>query len=264
MTARDGLRSRLAALGLDWIVPDWDTPDEVVALSTTRTGGSAGSFDPGPARADDGARPAAVRVDRALLASLLPSPPVYLRQVHGARVVEIGTRNRAEALDSPPEADAAVVRDAGVAIAVRAADCMPVLFADRRGTVVAGAHAGWRGLAAGVLEATVQAMDVDPGDLCAWIGPAIGPRAFEVGRDVLDACTAQVRGDEACFEPLREGKWLADLAGLARRRLARAGVPRVTGGRWCTVEDADRFHSWRREKSDGRMASAIGRAAPPL
>jgi len=257
MNARDALRARVAAADLDWIVPQWDAPEGVVALSTTRRGGSRGAFDPGPSRASDAADPAAVAADRAHLASFLPAAPVYLHQVHGARVVEIDVANRTSAIQAPPEADAAVVRDAGIAIAVRAAACLPVLFADRGGTVVAAAHAGWRGLAAGVLGATVAAMRVPPGDLVAWIGPAIGPRAFEVGRDVFDAFTVRERSDAACFAPHRDGKWLADLPALARRALARLGVDRVAGGDWCTVEDPARFFSWRRDRSAGRMATAI-------
>jgi len=232
-SARDRLHARLHAEGLDWLVPDWGAPATVVAVSTTRSG-----------------REGAV-------ASFLPSPPVYLRQVHGTRVVEIDGTSRADALAEPPAADAAIVREPGIAVAVRSADCLPVLFADRRGTVVAAAHAGWRGLAAGVLEATVNAMGVATHDVVAWIGPAIGPRRFEVGRDVYDAYVGADAGDAACFVPHRDGKWHADLPGLARRRLARAGVQGVAGGTWCTVEDAARFHSWRRDRGTGRMATAI-------
>ena len=151
---------------MTWIVPDWKAPAHVVAISTTR---------------------AAERDERADLARIFGGDPVQLRQVHGTRVVAIDAANRQAALVQPPEADAAVTRTTGLAIAVRAADCLPVLFADRAGSVVAAAHAGWRGLAAGVLEATVRAMHVAPRDLVAWIGPAIGPRLFEVCRDVYDA-----------------------------------------------------------------------------
>lgn len=257
MMASQALRARLAAEGLDWIVPHWDAPDRVVAVSTTKRGGAAGEFDPGPSRVAEAANPRAVAADRARLASFLPSAPVWLHQVHGPRVVDVDAANRAALTDSPPDADAAVTRLPGIAIAVRAADCLPVLFADRGGTVVAAAHAGWRGLAAGVLGATVAAMRVPPGDLVAWIGPAIGPRAFEVGRDVFDAFTVRERSDAACFAPHRDGKWLADLPALARRALARLGVDRVAGGDWCTVEDPARFFSWRRDRSAGRMATAI-------
>ena len=221
---------------MSWIVPDWKAPANIVAVSTTRDG---------------------ERDERARLAALFGSDPVQLRQVHGTHVVAIDAHNRAETLAQPPQADAALTRAPGIAVAVRAADCLPVLFADRRGTVAAAAHAGWRGLAAGVLEATLRAMDVDPRDVLAWIGPAIGPRRFEVGRDVYDAYVGAEDADAVCFVPHREDKWLADLPGLARRRLARAGVHDVAGGTWCTVEDAVRFHSWRRDKSHGRMLTAI-------
>ena len=225
---------------MTWIVPDWQAPANVVAVSTTRDG----EHD-----------------ERARLAALFGSDPVRLRQVHGTHVVAIDAHNRADALAQPPQADAALTRVPGVAVAVRAADCLPVLFADRRGSVVAAVHAGWRGLAAGVLEATLRAMDVDPHDVVAWIGPAIGPRQFEVGRDVYDAYVGAEDADAVCFVPHREDKWLADLPGLAHRRLARAGVHDVAGGTWCTVEDAVRFHSWRRDKSHGRMLTAIAIAA---
>ena len=221
---------------MSWITPDWKAPAGVVAVSTTREGEGD---------------------ERARLASLFGSDPVQLRQVHGTHVVELDAGNRDDALAHPPQADAAITRTPGIAIAVRAADCLPVLFADRRGSVVAAAHAGWRGLAAGVLEATLRAMDVDAREVVAWIGPAIGPRRFEVGRDVYDAYVGAEDADAVCFTPHREDKWLADLPGLARRRLARAGVHDVAGGTWCTVEDRSRFHSWRRDRSHGRMLTAI-------
>lgn len=258
----DTLRARLGAEGLDWIVPGWEAPANVVAVSTTRRGGAAGGLDLGPSRLAEAADPRAVAADRARLASFLPSEPIWLHQVHGTRVAEVDASNRARLAGSPPDADAAVTRARGLAIAVRAADCLPVLMCDRAGTVVAAAHAGWRGLAAGVLEAAVEAMAVAPGDIVAWIGPAIGPRAFEVGRDVLDAFVAGDPGDASCFSPCSEGKWLADLPALARRRLARRGVTRVSGGSWCTFEDAARFHSWRRDRSPGRMATAIAILPP--
>ncbi|HET9341022.1 MAG TPA: peptidoglycan editing factor PgeF [Casimicrobiaceae bacterium] len=255
--AHAALRARLESAGLDWIVPDWAAPGHVVALSTTKAGGVAGAFDPGSSRPSDAASPAQVATDRARLASFLPAPPVYLHQVHGTQVAVVDDAKAQRARDVPPQADAAMTRTPCIALAVRAADCLPVLFSDRAGSVVAAAHAGWRGLAAGVLEATLAAMSVAPQDVIAWIGPAIGPRAFEVGRDVLDAYVALDASDAACFVPHVAGKWLADLPGLARRRLVRAGVRDVAGGTWCTVSDAARFHSWRRERSAGRMATVI-------
>ena len=221
---------------MSWIVPDWNAPANVVAISTTRDG---------------------ERDERARLAALFGADPVQLRQLHGTSVVTIDAHDRDDLRAHPPQADAAVTRTPGIAIAVRAADCLPVLLADRRGSVVAAAHAGWRGLAAGVLEATLGAMGVDAHEIVAWIGPAIGPRRFEVGRDVYDAYVGLEDSDAVCFVPHREDKWLADLPGLARRRLARAGVHGVAGGTWCTVEDPARFHSWRRDRTHGRMLTAI-------
>ncbi|MFO1312231.1 MAG: peptidoglycan editing factor PgeF [Burkholderiales bacterium] len=211
----------------DFIVPQWQGPPGVRALFTTR----------------------AIDVPGERLRAALPSDPVWLRQVHGAACVEVDRPQ-----DDPPAADAAVTRTPGLPITVRTADCLPVLMADRAGTVVGVAHAGWRGLAAGVLESALAALRVAPREVCAWIGPAIGPERFEVGADVHEAYCASEPGCAAHFRPLREGKWLADLPGLARRRLARAGVAHVAGGAWCTHTDAARFHSYRRENGAGRMA----------
>ena len=224
---------------MSWIVPDWRAPARVVAVSTTREG-----------EADEHAQ----------LRRIFGADPVQLHQVHGTDVVAVDASNRAGMLHERPRADAAFTRTPGIALAVRAADCLPVLFADRAGTVVAAAHAGWRGLAAGVLESTLRAIAVAPRDVVAWIGPAIGPRCFEVGRDVYDAYVGSEASDAVCFAPHRDGKWLADLPGLARRRLGRAGVDDVAGGTWCTVEDAARFHSWRRDHANGRMVTAIALA----
>jgi len=213
----------------DFIVPSWLGAPRVHAVFTTR----------------------AVTVPGERLRERLPAEPVWLSQVHGKEVVNVDSRAVAQ-----PQAAAAVTHTPGVVIAIRTADCLPVLFADRSASVVAVAHAGWRGLAAGVLEATVDAMRVDAHDVDAWIGPAIGAQAFEVGRDVYDAYCAADPACAACFAPLRDGKWLADLAGLARHRLAAIGVASVAGGDWCTYTDTDRFFSYRREKGAGRMALA--------
>ena len=162
---------------------------------------------------------------------MLPSAPVWLAQVHGRDVVVVTPAAVAAQRAAPPQADAAVTRAPGIVLAVRTADCLPVLLAARDGSVLAVAHAGWRGLAAGVLEAAVAAMDVPARDVARWIGPAIGPGAFEVGADVLAAHCASDAGAAAHFVPLREGKWLADLPALARRRLAAIGVTDVARGR---------------------------------
>jgi hypothetical protein len=238
----------------DWIVPDWPAPECVRALITTRAGGvSAGpfaSFNLGLRTGDD---PQAVAANRAALGSLLPRPPRWLRQVHGARVVE------ADALTEAPEADAAVARRAGTVCSVLIADCIPVLLADRAGTAVGIAHGGWRGLAGGVVENAVRSMAVDPGGLIAYLGPGIGPAAFEVGEDVREAFLARDAGAAAAFAPHAPRKWLADLFLLARRCLTRAGVAEIHGGTLCTYSDARRFFSYRRSRTTGRMAALIWR-----
>ena len=165
-------------------------------------------------------------------------------------------------LGSLPQADASVCTEPGLACTVQVADCLPVLFAAPAARGVAGAHAGWRGLASGVLEATVEALcdaaGCAPGEVQAWLGPCIGPRRFEVGSDVLQAFGADPAGDgHAHFRPHAPGKWLADLAGLARARLRAVGVTQLSGGDWCTVEDASRFYSFRRDRVTGRMVAAI-------
>lgn len=210
-----------------FIVPRWQGSPRIRALFTTR----------------------AIDVPGERLRAALPSDPVWLTQVHGATCIDL------DAAQGPlPAGDAAVTRRPGVVVTVRTADCLPVLFGDRDGTVVGVAHAGWRGLAAGVLESTLATLGVEPRAIAAWIGPAIGPDRFEVGRDVYDAYCAADASCDAHFRPLRDGKWLADLAGLARQRLVRAGVTRIDGGSWCTHTDDARFHSYRREKGTGRMA----------
>lgn len=252
------LAQRLAAAGLDWIVPRWEAPGGVGALCTTRNGDGA-SFDIGPARLEklDGDARARVIAHRERVHAFLPSPAVYLEQVHGRAVVAVDAGNAVASRVAPPVADAVVTRLAGVPLAVRVADCIPVLFASRGADVVAAAHAGWRGLAAGVLEATVAAMRTSPGEIVAWLGPAIGAAAFEVGDDVRDAFIAHARSDAAHFRALSGGKWLADLAALALARLARAGVSSVAVDGSCTFSDATRFHSWRRDRSSGRLAAYV-------
>jgi hypothetical protein len=205
------------------IVPDWPTAQRVRALLTTR-----GEGDPP-----------------------LPAAPVWLRQVHGRRVVD------AERAGERPQADASVARRAHVVCAVQAADCMPVLFADEDGSVVGAAHAGWRGLAAGVIEATVDEMRVPARTLMAWLGPAIGPAHYEVGAEVRDAFLARDARAAAAFVPNRPGHWLLDLYAVARQRLAARGVSRVYGGGFCTYSDAARFPSWRRDRTRERIAAFV-------
>lgn len=245
----------------DWLVPEWPAPPGVKALITTRAGGvSAGryaSLNVGYSTQDD---PRAAEENRARLSALLPEAPRWLKQVHGARVVD------AESIGERPEADASIARTAGTVCAIQAADCLPVLFADRGGRMVAAAHAGWRGLAAGVLDNTIAAMreaGVAPRNVIAYIGPGIGPAAFEVGEDVRAAYVDRDRAAAFAFAPRGTGKWLADLPALARRALLRCGIDAVYGGGLCTYSDPRRFYSYRRDGETGRMAALIWLAAPP-
>ena len=248
----------------DWLAPDWRVSG-VGALMTTRRGGHSvgryASMNVGIAVGDDAA---AVAANRALLAEATGARPVYVRQVHGTRVIRIG---REDARDDAPlhEADACVTTEPGVACVVQAADCLPVLVAAPGGRAVGAAHAGWRGLAGGVVEALVavvcEAAGCAPRELDAWLGACIGPGAFEVGADVLAAFGVRPTDSQTCsgrrFDPHAPGKWLADLPALARDRLADAGVDRVGGRGWCTVTDPSRFFSFRRDGITGRMAAAV-------
>lgn len=243
----------LAARHLDWIVPVWAGPARVRAFFTTRHGGispgATANFDVGSARPGPADDIVAIIENRRRLRELLPADPVWLHQVHGNEVVAIATAPAA-----PPAADAAVTHATNTVLTVRTADCLPILLADRAATVLAVAHAGWRGLAGGIVESALAAMQVPASDIVAWIGPAIGPQAFEVGADVLAAYCVDDDAAATYFKPLREGKWMADLGGLARARLTCAGVSDVAGGQWCTHTDAVRFHSYRRDPRAGRMA----------
>lgn len=238
----------------EFIVPDWPAPPGIRCLATTRRGGVSqgvySSLNLGDHVGDD---PMAVVANRDIVSQGVGARPVWLNQVHGTRVVDVAEADG----NCPPEADAAFARCAGVACAVMTADCLPVLFCDDAGTVVAAAHAGWRGLQAGVLEATIAAIGVPAGNLMAWLGPAIGPQAFEVGREVRDAFVGVHAEAAAAFNPAAGGKWLADIYLLARLRLKGQGVERVFGGDFCTVTEADRFFSYRRDGQTGRMASLI-------
>jgi hypothetical protein len=237
------------------IVPHWPAPARVRAACTTRIGGvSRGPYaglNLGLGSGDDAADVAENR--RRLAAMLeLPSEPCWLRQIHGTRVARLPD-------EAPlPEADAGVTTERGVVCAVQAADCLPVLFCDEAATAVAAAHAGWRGLAAGVLEATVAAMSVTPQRLMAWLGPAIGPGAFEVGAEVRAAFVERDTQAATAFTPAPEaGKYFADLFLLARQRLVGAGIVRIYGGGLCTHTDARRFFSHRRDRVTGRQAALI-------
>lgn len=235
----------------EFIVPDWPAPPSVRALTTTRRGGyGAGPYAGFNLAAHVGDDPLAVAANRQRLRHRLPAAPSWLRQVHGIRCVD------AARAAHNAEADASFSRSPAAACAVMTADCLPVLFCDAAGTVVAAAHAGWRGLAAGVLEATVAAMAVPAPDLMAWLGPAIGPEAFEVGGEVRAVFLADDGAAAAAFRPSGD-KWLGDLYALARLRLARLGLTRVFGGGLCTYGDRERFFSYRRDGATGRMATLV-------
>jgi len=251
------LAQRIAAAGLDWIVPDWSVPRGVHALVTTRSGGvSTGARATLNLGAGIGDSDDAVAENRRRLLAFCPASPLWMHQVHGTGVA-IHVAQRAT---TPAVADAAITCEHGVVCAVLTADCLPVVFAERRGGAVGIAHAGWRGLAAGVLERTVAelgSVGARADDLLAWLGPAIGPAGFEVGAEVLAAFDAVDPRAQEHFVGKSSGKWNADLYGLARQRLARCGVRNVSGGGFCTMTDATRFFSWRRDREGGRMAALV-------
>ncbi len=216
------------------ILPDWGAPARVRALVTTRAFGDM--------KSDEGRR---------RLRARLPADPAWLKQVHGTGVLD------AARAASGDEADASFTTRAGVVCVVMVADCLPVLLADATGGVVGVAHAGWRGLCAGVIESTVAAMQVPAGRLLAWLGPAIGPGAYEVGEDVRAAFVDRDARAAGAFAPTRPGHWHLDLYAIARQRLSDASVGRASGGGFCTASDAARFFSYRRDKARERMAAAI-------
>lgn len=240
-----------------WLVPEWDVPSHVRALSTLRTGGaSVGPYSSFNLARHVGDDPAHVQANRARLLSdaRLPGEPLWLEQVHGTDVVVHAGEPASTAM--PPRADAAVAFEPGRVCVVMTADCLPVVFADRAGTRVGVAHAGWRGLVGGVLETTVAALRVDPAEIVAWLGPAIGPDAFEVGPEVREAFVARDAANDAGFMRNAAGRYQADLYALAHMALARAGVRTVTGGGRCTQREAAQFFSFRRDGGrTGRMAT---------
>lgn len=237
---------------------DWPAPASVHAFTTLRgpAGVSAAPFDSLNLGLRSGDEPEAVRENRRALTihAGLPSPAWWLQQVHGTDVVHL---EHARTDDHEPQADAAVTRRPGVVLAILTADCLPVLLCHRDGEVIGAAHAGWRGLVAGVLERTVAAMEAEPSQIMAWLGPAAGPQAYEVGEEVRAAFVDTDPATAVAFVATRPGHWLCDLYALARRRLARAGVTCVSGGGLCTISDPQRFHSFRRDGRCGRMASLI-------
>ena len=235
------------------IVPDWPAPANVKALQTTRHGGvSAAPYDTLNLGMHVGDNPQAVARNRQLLEPLVPSEPVWLEQVHGTIVAN------ADAASCRVQADACTARHRGAVCVVMTADCLPILLCDEAGTVVAAVHAGWKGLAAGVIEATVNAMEVAPHRLIAWLGPAIGQEAFEVGAEVRAAFIAhQARAAEAFVAHGGQGKYHADLYLLARQRLEALGIRKVSGGNYCTYRQKDKFFSYRRDGVTGRMGTFI-------
>ncbi len=236
------------------LTPDWPAPPNVRAAFTLRTGGvSAPPYDSLNVGAHVGDVPARVARNRGRIAERLglPAEPAWPEQVHGTEVTELDRQQ------PHGPADAVIARRAGRVCAVQVADCLPVLLAARDASVVGVAHAGWRGLAAGVLEATVSHLGVPPAQLIAWLGPAISAEHFEVGSEVRRAFLAQDAGAAAAFTANDRGRWQCDLVALARRRLTALGVTAVSGGEWCTYADPGRFFSFRREGRCGRMAALI-------
>ena len=247
---------------------DWPAPPGVQAFTTLRhgAGGSLAPFDHfnlGNRVAADGDDASTVERNRAELVQrlVLPSTPHWLRQVHGTDVLRFDGPGIAKAAADEPVADAAVTTTPGVVLAILTADCLPVVFANAAGTQIGAAHAGWRGLAHGVLENTVLAMDAPACELMAWLGPAAGPQAYEVGREVFDAFVSQHAGAARAFVATRPGHWHVDLYQLARQRLAALGISRIHGGGLCTISEPQRFYSHRRDARTGRMATVVWMSA---
>jgi polyphenol oxidase len=243
------------------LLADWPAPPGVHAFTTLRRGigesqAPFDTFNLGNRNAVDGDDPAMVDRNRALLVehARLPSAPHWLKQVHGVDVMRC---DASPVSDEDPVADASVTSVAGVVLAILTADCLPVVFAADDGREVAAAHAGWRGLAVGVLEATVSAMRTPAERIVAWLGPAAGPRAYEIGEEVYRAFVDRDPAAIAAFAATRPGHWRVDLYALARMRLAQAGVTRVHGGGLCTISDPQRFFSHRRDARTGRMATLV-------
>ncbi len=240
-----------------WAQPDWPAPQRVRALYTVRHGAGVSlppfnHFNLGARCGDDAS---AVTANRQLLlqGAKLPQPPRWLNQVHGNAV----NRFNATVSDCEPEADAAVTAESNCVLAVLTADCLPLLLCAEDGSEVAAVHAGWRGLSTGVIENSVAAMHASPSNIRAWLGPAAGPQAYEVGDEVRDAFVRHDAHAAEAFRSTRPGHWLCDLFALARLRLNALGVTRVSGGSFCTISDPQRFFSHRRDARTGRMASLI-------
>ena len=246
------------------LIPVWPAPPAVCAVSTTRLGGvSAGAYASLNLGLHVGDEPAAVNANRERLLGIadLPGVPVWLDQCHGTRVLDLNADSQ-ETIgpgSAGLKADAAIARAPGLVCAVLTADCLPVLLTDTSGSRVAAVHAGWRGLAAGVIEAAVRALGRSPEEMLAWLGPCIGFGAFEIGPEVRDALLDKDPGAADCFDPGRGDRWHADLQGLARRRLSALGVSSISTAGMCTHSDRERFFSHRRDGPCGRMATLIWR-----
>jgi YfiH family protein len=235
-----------------WFIPDWPMPANVRSLQTTRRGGvSRAPYDSLNLGDHVGDNPLAVAQNRQRLNRLMPSEPVWLEQVHGTQVVN------ADLASCKPRGDASVAHRPGSVCVVMTADCLPVLLCDEAGTVVGAAHAGWRGLCDGVIEATIAAMNTPAAKLLAWLGPAISQPAFEVGAEVRAAFIAKDAQAVSAFVPGVDGKWQADIYQLARLRLQALGVTQIYGGQHCTFHEAARFFSYRRDGVTGRMGTFI-------
>jgi polyphenol oxidase len=247
-----------AGTALQTLVPDWPAPPGVRAAFTLRCGGvSLAPFDSLNVGLHVGDAPAAVTENRRRLRGQLrlPAEPAWLEQVHGTEVADLDAPG--SALAASAAADAVFTRQPRRVCVVQVADCLPVLLAARDGSCVAAVHAGWRGLSAGVLEAALRRLAAQPAHLMAWLGPAIGPAHFEVGREVRDAFVTGDAGAAGAFTANPRGRWQCDLTALARRRLGAAGITSVCGGKWCTYADPSRFFSYRRDGQCGRMAALI-------
>ena len=241
---------------MNWIRPDWRLPPGVQAAVTLRSGGvSQGDYASLNPAAHVGDDPEAVLANRAIIRQqlALPAEPAWLNQVHGTQVVN------ADQLVATPEADASYTRESGVVCVVLTADCLPILFCGDGGEVIAAAHAGWRGLHAGVIDQTVEAMNSR--QIQAFLGPAIGPSDFEVGEEVRAAFVSRDSANAEAFVAVASGKWLADIYQLARNNLKELGIDQIDGGNYSTVSDPQRFYSYRRDGArTGRMASLIWRS----
>jgi YfiH family protein len=234
------------------IIPNWHAPPNVHALQTTRIGGfSRAPYDSLNLGSHVADAPLDVARNRILLNTLMPSEPVWLEQVHGMVVAN------ADSASCLPQADACIATHRSAVCVVMTADCLPVLLCDQQGTVVGAVHAGWKGLAAGVIEATVQAMNAPPQNLMAWLGPAISQDAFEVGAEVREVFITADPQASAAFVAGQDGKWLADIYALARLRLNALGITKIFGGDYCTYLEADKFFSYRRDGTTGRTGTFI-------